>query len=84
MTIMLSCKLRVLKDYQPASFKGHENYLIKIQKVDTVHNQKRQREKPSTIRFVCFFSNKFKRPQISYPSCLGGWLLLAQQVLLQT
>lgn len=38
MTIMLSCKLQVLKAYKPVSLKGHENHLIKIQKVDMIYN----------------------------------------------
>lgn len=54
MTIMLPCKFQMLKAYQLASFKGHENGLIKIQKVDKVCNQKRLRRLPFSRLFAFF------------------------------
>lgn len=47
-----SSAVQMLKAYQLASFKGHENGLIKIQKVDKVCNQRRQRRLPFSSLFA--------------------------------
>lgn len=66
---MLPCKFQLLEAYQLASFKGHENGLIKIQKVDKVCNQTKA---APLFQIVCFFSDLIDHRFLTLPTWICG------------